>query len=144
MAVIFGSETVAEEVYAVLAALPAVTNVIPAARIIPLSVVPENVALPAALHYMENGTYDGAIGQPESSERMRYVVRFTCVGESTTPIKSVAEAAFLALRNHEATRDGAYVGFQVSGEWPLTTVLEGGVLYRQLGFYLNVDLTQGG
>jgi len=142
--VYFGSETISEEIYAVLAALPAVTTVVPAARILNLSVVPASVSLPAVLHYMETGTYDGPIGYTQTHERMRYVVRLTCVGESTNPIRAAAEAAFVALDGLEATRDGANLGFQVSGEWPLTTVLDGGVLYRQLGFYLDVHLTQGG
>ena len=143
MALYFGSETVAEEVYAVLSGLAAVTDTVDD-RIVNLSVVPDKVALPAALHYPESGTYVGPIGQAASFEKLRYVVRFTCEGESTDTIKAAAEAAFAALDGHEAQRDGAYLGFEVSGEWPLTTVLEGGVLYRQLGFFLSVDLTQGG
>ena len=134
---IFGSEVVAEEVYVVLDALTAIP-------IINLSVVPEATALPAALHYMESGTYEGAIGQTANSERIRYVVRFTCKGESSDPIRTAAEAAFTALDGYQAERSGVWMGFQVSGEWPLTTVLEGGVLYRQLGFFLDVHLTQGG
>ncbi len=144
MAVIFGSETVAEEVFAVLSGLAAVTAVAPVGQILNLTVVPESIALPAVLHYMETGTYDGPIGQAQTFEKMRYVVRFTCIGESTNPIRTAAEAAFIALDGHTAIRDGADLNFYASGEWPLTTVLEGGTLYRQLGFYLGVDLTQGG
>lgn len=144
MAVYFGSETVAAEVYAVLSGLAAVTSVTPAGQIINLSVVPESIALPAVLHYMESGLYDGPIGQPQTFEKMRYVVRFTCLGESTDPIKAAAEAAFIALDGHTAIRDGADLNFYATGEWPLTTVLEGGTLYRQLGFFLGVELTQGG
>ena len=136
MAVVFGSEIVAEEVYAVLDPLTAfpIRNI---------SVAPEGTGLPAVLHYMEAGTYDGPIGQTAISEAMRYVVRFVCEGASTDPIRAGAEAAFAALDGHEATRSGCYLAFQASGEWPLTTVLEGGVLYRQLGFFLTVNLTQG-
>lgn len=144
MVVYFGSELVAETVYGALAELPAVTAAV-GDRIVNLSVVPEQVAVPAALHYMEAGTYDGPIGQAVASERMRYVVRFSCEGQSTDPIKAAAEAAFAALDGYEAyPADGISLVFQASGEWPLTTVLDGGVLYRQLGFYLDVHLTQGG
>lgn len=141
MAVVFGSQVVAEEVYTVLSAL---TEIPDAWKIINLMVVPEGTPLPAVLHYMENGDYTGPIGQAVASERLRYVVRFTCQGQSVGPILTAAAAAFLTLDGHEAQRDGAFLGFDVSGEWPLTTVLEGGTLYRQLGFYLQVDLTQGG
>ena len=134
MPVIFGSETVAEEVYAVL-------DPIVSYAIYNLSVVPEPAALPAVLHYPEAGNYEGAIGNQTAKERIRYVVRFTCVGPSTDPIRADAEAAWTALNGHTANRDGLWMGFQLTGEWPLTTVLEGGTLYRQLGFYLDVDVT---
>lgn len=143
MAVLFGSELVAEAVYGVLAGLPAVTAAT-GDRIVNLSVAGD-LALPAALHYMDNGDYGGPIGQAATSERVRYVVRLVCEGASTDPIRAAAEAAFAAFDGFEATpAPGAWLGSQVVGEWPLTTVLEGGVLYRQLGFYLSVDLTQGG
>jgi hypothetical protein len=142
MAVYFGSEVVAEEVYAVLAATGAVTAVV-GSRILNLSVVPQDTDLPAALHYAEAGNYHGPVGQPSASEVVRYVIRFTCEGSSTDPIRAAAEAAFVAFDGHEATRAGTYLGFSVTGEWPLTTVLEGGVLYRQLGFFVDVYLAQG-
>lgn len=141
MAVRFGSELVAESVYAVLSDLEAVTDAV--TTILNLSVVPRDVALPVCLHYLEVGTYDGPIGQAASSETLRYVVRFVCAGESTDPIKAAAEAAFDAFDGHETDTGGAWLGFAVTGEWPLTTVLEGDTVYRQLGMYLSVSLTQG-
>lgn len=144
MPIYFGSELVAEAVYTVLSGLPAVQSAV-VDRIVNLSVVPQGVALPALLHYMEAGTYDGAIGQAATVERLRYVVRVSCEGQSTDPIKAAAEAAFAELDGAQVDLpDSVLLTFQVSGEWPLTTVLDGGVLYRQLGFYLDVELTQGG
>ncbi len=144
MVVYFGSETVAEEVAAVLMAIPAVTAVVDG-RVLNLSVAPEGYDLPAVLHYMETGTYAGPIaGYSQTHEVLRYVVRFLCNGASTDPIRTAAEAAYVLLDGHTAERAGAHLNFNVSGEWPLTTVLEGGTLYRQLGVFLDVDMTQGG
>lgn len=143
MAGYFGSETVAEEVAALLATVPAVTTAT-GGRVLNLSVAPEGYDLPAVLHYMEAGTYEGPVGYAQTFESLRYVVRFLCTGASTDPIRTAAEQAFAVLDGHEADRAGARLGFQVSGEWPLTTVLEGGTLYRQLGVFLDVHLTQGG
>lgn len=142
MAVLFGSEVVAEEIVAVLSSVPAVTTAVSA--VVNLAVVPQGAALPIALTYMESGTYEGPIHYAATSERMRYVVRFISEGPSTDAIKAAAEGAFVMLDGHEADRGGASLVFQITGEWPLGTMLDDGVLYRQLGFYVVVDMTQGG
>lgn len=140
--VIFASELVAEEIVAVLAGVPEVSAAV--TDLFNLMIVPQSAVLPVALTYMENGIYSGPQGYEETFERMRYVLRFVCEGGSTDPIKPAAEAAFLALRGRRADRDGANLAFQVAAEWPLGTRFEGGVLYRELGFFLDVHVTQGG
>ena len=86
MAVYFGSETVAEEVAAVLATIPAVTGVVDD-RVLNLSVAPEGYDLPAVLHYMETGTYQGPItGYSHTHEVLRELL--DCSEERLTTLRN--------------------------------------------------------
>lgn len=114
-------------------------------RLKAISVLPEGTALPAAIHYAESGTYGGTINsvEPPNQETLRYVVRFICQGESDSPIRAAAKDALYALsvESHDADivqdGDSFHVTVNPSNEWTITTTVENGVIYRQLGFYLD-------
>jgi hypothetical protein len=143
----FGSGVVAQHVYNQLRIRPAVSAAV-GTRIRNLAVVPQGTALPAALHYMENGDYTGpfSAGMEPTEETIRYVVRFICEGESDSPIRAAAKDALTALAIDNAsatiTQDGETFDLTLlpAGEWPITTVTDGGVLYRQLGFILQAHV----
>ena len=141
----FGSETVAEEVNVVLAGVAAVAAAV-GTRIVPLSVLPPEFPSPAVLHHMDASTSSGPVGSDAAinSEVLRYAVRLVCEGWSTDPIRAAAEAMIVALNGHNAQRGADYLTFMATGEWPLTTVLDDGVPYRQLGAYFDVEITRGG
>lgn len=109
-----------------------------------LSAAPQDVTFPLCLHYMEAGDYSGVItsGTDPTEETIRYVVRLICQGESDSPIRPAAKDALTTLANIDpgdtVTQGGDTFSltFIPVGEWPLTTVIEGGVMYRQLGFFL--------
>lgn len=140
----FGSEIAAAFVRTQLLALPAVTAAI-GTRLANLMVLPADMALPGLIHYAEQGTYGAAMGGGGiASERLRYVVRLICQGESTEPIKVAAESQLTALDGATGMQGGAFVAVSATGEWPLTTTLEDGVYYRQLGTLYDIDITTGG
>lgn len=109
--------------------------------------------LPAVLMYPEFSSYDGPmmsrqIGGSISSEQLRMVVKAVCKGESTTPILDFCEAqiAFLDgfIVDAEAYRGSTYqVTFTANGEIPITTQIDGGEFYRQLGTVYDVHITRG-
>lgn len=161
----FGSEIAAEFVYAVLVANQAgVTiaqpdsGVLAAARTAVAAAVGgrvENLStasgtLPAAIHYAEDGPYGGPVDSdvPVNEEQLRYVVRFVCEGKSTDPIRLAATRALQALQGAEGvvTYDGVpyAVTVMAGGEFVIPLPPEGGVFYRQLGNYYQVDITRGG
>lgn len=150
----FGSGVVASWVYNTLRVRPAITAALGTPpRIKPYSVLPEpntpqSVALPACLHYAESTEYHGPIysGTEPNEEIVNYVVRFICQGEYDTPIRPAAKDALSALSIQFAdgtvTQDGESFALTLlpTGEWPITTVVENGVMYRQLGFYLRAEV----
>jgi hypothetical protein len=151
----FGSEVVAEYVYQVASTTPAVTEAV-GTRIVNLSVLPSGMALPALLHYAEQGDYGGVVaaGEDIDSEVVRYVTRFVCEGQSTEPVRLAAQRLLAELAYHrpsaQLTYDGEtyFLSFLATGEWPLTTVLEevagAATLYRQLGTIWRVEVMRGG
>lgn len=143
----YGSEAAARFAYDQTKNLPAVQAAV-GSRIKNLTAVPQGLALPAALHYMETGMYSGGVGGDPDSEEVRYVYRFICSGESNQPIKAAALAMFNALKaaSGSVVIDGEswFVTFLSFGEWPLTSLIEGGTMYRQLGNYFTVEVMKQG
>lgn len=151
----FGSEVVAEYVYQVASTTPAVTAAV-GSRIVNLAAVPSGLALPALIHYAEQGDYTGVVttGEDIAAEQVRYVTRFICGGESSEPIRLAAQRLLRELnvvRPHaEIAYDGEdyFLTFAAIAEWPLTTVIEEmagtAMHYRQLGTIWHVDITRGG
>jgi hypothetical protein len=151
----FGSEVVAEYVYQVASTTPEVTAAV-GSRIANLAVVPSGLALPALIHYAEQGDYGGVItaGDDIDSEVVRYVTRFICEGTSTDPVRLAAQRLLRELAvvrpTAQLTYDGQsyFLTFLATGEWPLTTVVEeaanAAVLYRQLGTIWRVEVMRGG
>jgi hypothetical protein len=146
----YGSGVVAQHVYYTLRARAPIQAALGnPPRLKAIGVLPEGTALPAALHYAEQGTYGGTINssEPPNQETLRYVVRFICQGESDGPIRAAAKDALLALsvEAHDAdiVQDGEtfHVSLLASNEWTITTTVENGVIYRQLGFYLDAFVT---
>jgi hypothetical protein len=142
-----GVGAVAQHVYNVLRQRTPVTAAV-GNRIKNLSVLPEGTTLPACIHYAESATYGGpftATMEP-SEEIVSYLVRFICQGESDAPIRAATKDALTALAIDEAEGtvtqdDGSFaITLLPTGEWALTTTIENGVLYRQLGFYLQAQV----
>lgn len=145
----FGSGVVAQHVYNVLRTRPAIQEAIGSPpRLKAIGALPEGTTLPAALHYAEAGTYGGVISStnPPDEEQLRYVVRFICEGESDAPIRAAAKDALQALAvefdQADVTQDGDtfHLTLLATNEWVITTVVTGGVIYRQLGFYLEAHV----
>jgi hypothetical protein len=117
-------------------------------RIRNLAAVPQGLVFPAAIHYMESGVYSGPVFGHPNAEELRYVYRFICKGESTDPIRPAALAMFDALSGASGSVVVAgvpwHVSFMAFGEWPLTTVIEGNTMYRQIGNYFTVEVMAQG
>ncbi len=135
----FGTEIVAEAVRLNLTALPSFAA-IPVQN---LNVVPPGMPLPTCLFHFERAVYSGPISGMSDSETFRVVVRLICEGASSDPILVAAEAQLTSLDGARIDHEGSYLTFGANSEWPLTTVYEGGVFYRQLGTIYDVDLTTG-
>lgn len=136
----FGSELVAGIVVAELSGIEDVTDAV-GARMFGTTMVPQGQALPALLTYAENSAYSGPIGAEKAIEQLRIVVRLLCQGTSTAPILAAALAQEEALNGLDVEQDGAYVTFRAVGAVPLTTLQDGGIVYRQLGTVYSVEIT---
>lgn len=149
---LFGTEIVARLLYRDLSAIPAVTAAV-GDRIHGLMVAPQSYAAPFLLYHPEQSAYPSEAidrhGAEISSETMRFAVRLICPGESTDPILAAATAQldhFLAA----GPIDYAWgdLPFQVTfiplGEYPLTTLVDGADISRQLGTLYAVDCLRGG
>lgn len=148
----FGSKIVSTIIYEHLNDITVVTAVV-GDRIVGLSAVPQGTTLPALLFYPEFSAYSGPLGNRSSGagdidfEQMRFVVRIICKGTSTGPIDAAADAQldhFDGL-NLDVTVNGTnyYLTFTAQGEVPLTSLLDGGTFYRQLGTIYGVEITRG-
>ncbi len=148
----FGSKIVSTIMYEHLNGLTAVTAAV-GDRIVGVSAVPQGTTLPALLFFPEFSSYDSPIGNRQGGageinfEQMRFVVRIICKGTSTGPIDAAADAQldhFDGL-NVDVTVNGTsyYVTFTAQGEVPLTSLLDGGTFYRQLGTTYGVEITRG-
>ena len=145
----FGAGVVAQHVWDTLRTRQPIRDALGSRpRIHNLMLAPQGSTYPLALHYAENGAYTGPVqsGIRPTEETVQYVLRLICQGESDAPIRAAAEDAMdaLTLEFSEATvtHNGADYSLSIlpTNEWPITTVAEGGVLYRQLGFYLSVQI----
>jgi hypothetical protein len=143
--VAFASEIVAKWVRGIAMGLSAVTGVI-GQRFYALGVAPQGDAstFPLGLHYAESVTYTGPLDGPIAEARLRYAVRFGDRGESTSRIRPAAEAMLDALHMRQETIDGIYIEAMAVGEWPITTLAEGGVIYRQLGNHFDITVMDQG
>jgi len=148
----FGSKIVSTIIYEHLSAVSAVTAAV-GDRIIGLNIVPQGATLPALLYYPEFSAYSGPLGNRQGGageinvEQMRFVIRMICKGMDTTPIDVPADAQldhFDGL-NVDVNVNGTnyYVTFTAQGEVPLTSLLDGGTFYRQLGTVYGVEITRG-
>jgi len=149
----FGSKIVSTILYEHLSAITAVTDAM-GDRIIGLNAVPQGTTLPAVIFYPEFSAYSGPMGNRVGGagdinfEQMRFVIRLICKGMDTTPIDAAADAQldhFDGL-NVDVNVNGImyYVTFTAQGEIPLTSLLDGGTFYRQLGTVYGVEITRGG
>ena len=144
----FASVVVSDYVYDTLSALSAVTSVVPAARMTGAMVVPPGTALPALMFHMTASEYGGVMNTQAAahldSETIRLEVRAIDDGTSDAGIYPVALAQFNALSGVTATHTfdgGDYtLAFLPLGEIPLTTLVDGSNLYRQLGTIYQVDV----
>ncbi len=148
----FGTEIVSALLYRELSGIPAVTAAV-GSRIHGLMVAPTAYTAPFLLFHPEQsaypteaiGRYDGEI----TSETMRFAVRLICAGEDTTPIRDAAIAQldhFLSVGPIDFGWDGLpyQVTFTPLGEYPLTTLLDGGDISRQLGTLYSIECLRGG
>jgi hypothetical protein len=140
---IFGSDIIARFVAGILLEDPVVTATI-GKRLANLQQFPASYTFPAAIHYLESGVYGGTTSGFVTSEDVRYVVRFACIGESNAPIKAAALRAAKLLNNAYGTVSYEGEVFQVAmrlfGEYPLTLLAEGDKMFRQLGNYFSAEV----
>ena len=137
----FGSELVAGIILAELATINDVTDAV-GTRMHGTTFVPQGGTLPALLTYAENSVYpEPSLFNSLDFEQLRVVVRLICQGTSTTPILDAALAQREALHGFVIEQDGYHVTFVASGAVPLTTLQDGGVVYRQLGTVYSVEIT---
>lgn len=141
---VFGSEIAAEWVRGILVATPAV-QAATQGRIYALSIIPSQATTPAVLHYAESAVYgNGPVHGAIDSETLRYVVRFACTGQSTDPILAAAEASIAALNAASGSIGIYHLNSLAIGEWPLTTIVEENMMYRQLGTYYQLEVLKMG
>lgn len=144
----FASVAVSDYVYDTLSATPGVTNVIPNTQFSGAMVAAQGMALPAVLFHMTGSQYGGVMDSTPAanvnSETLRFEVRVIDDGTSDSTIYPVAKAAFAALSGvnaaHSFDGDTWTMTFTAVGEIPLTTLMDGSNLYRQLGVILSVDV----
>ena len=113
-------------------------------RVVNLSLVPQDLPLPALLHYAEAVNYTGPTVTEYITSEIRYLFRFICKGESTQPIAAAAEALRLHMNGNYGFGNGFQFEWEATGEWPITTVAEGGDFYRMLGVYFRVIVNPSG
>lgn len=144
----FASVAVSNYLYATLGAISGVTSVIPVTRMTGAMVVPPGVALPALMFHMTASEYGGPLTTAANahieSETIRLEVRAIDDGTSDRDIYPVAKAQLDALAgttaNHTFDGDDWSLSFIAVGEIPLTTLVDGANLYRQLGTIYQVDV----
>lgn len=144
----FASVAVSDYVYDTLSAVPAITNVVPNTQFSGAMVAAQGMALPVVIFHMVASQYGGVIDSTPAanvnSETIRLEVRVIDDGTSDSTIYPVAKAAFGALCGVEASHsfDSATwsLTFSAVGEIPLTTLVDGTNIYRQLGTIYTVDV----
>ena len=144
----FASVAVADYLYDALGAISGITSVVPTTRMTGAMVVPQGVALPALMFHMVYSEYGGVVdstpAQNVTSETLRFEVRIIDDGTSDSVIYPAAKAQFNALAGIQVTHtfDGAswFLAFSAVGEIPLTTLMDGANIYRQLGTIYTVDV----
>lgn len=149
---LFGTEVVSALLYRELSGLPAVTAAV-GTRIHGLMVAPRVYGQPFLLFHPEQSAYPSEAvdryGGEISSETMRFAVRLICPGEDTAPIRAAAIAQldhFLLAGPIDYQWDGLpfQVTFTPLGEYPLTTLVDGGDISRQLGTLYAIECLRGG
>lgn len=148
----FGSEIVSTVLYTELSALPAAASF--AGRIVGAPVLPQKIALPAVLFSPEFSAYSDPMGggarQPGgiTYEQLRFSVRVLCAGLSTDPVLALATAQLAhfdgAAFNTTVDSVSYQLTFMAQGEVPVTTIVDGANVYRQLGTVYTVELVTGG
>ena len=109
-------------------------------RVVNLAAIPKSMVLPALLHYAEAVNYGGPLDEDFIHSEIRYVFRFVCKGESTEPIADAAAALRLHLNGSYGYFGSYQLEWLATGEWPITTVIDEGEIYRQLGVYYQVNV----
>lgn len=148
------SRIVAPIIYAEVLGLPEVSDAI-GDRLYNSLTLPQGVALPAGLFYLEFAPYGtssmgSGIAGMLTAETMRWVVRFLVQDSSDDAILAATEAQLKRLHNarFDVPASGGYpsyvVNFDAQAEYPLTSFVDGGDEYRQLGTVYTVDVTSGG
>lgn len=144
----FASVAVSDYLYETLSAVTGITTVIPTTSMTGAMVVPQGVALPALLFHMTASQYGGVVNTlaaaDVNSETIRVEVRVIGSGTSDSEIYPAAKAQFTALSGAIVSHsfDGATWNLAISavGEIPLTTLVDGPNIYRQLGTIYSIDV----
>lgn len=147
----FASVVTADYVYQTFVNTDDITDVIAVPSIGGTMVAPPGTTLPALLLYMTASEYGGVVDATPAadvnSETIRLEVRAINGGTSDAPVYPVAKAQFTALAgqtvSHTFDGDDYTLTFMAVGEVPLTTLVDGANLYRQLGTIYTVDVFRG-
>lgn len=141
----FGSMFASKAIAGALAADPTIQAEL-GGRVVNGRRIPGDVPLPALMFYLEEGLYGGPVDAEGtlSVETCRYVVRVAVDGESHAPVLAAARAQLAALNGHKqtVTIDGAtaHVEIYATAEYPVTSLVDEDVEYRQLGTIYTVEV----
>lgn len=145
----FGSVAVSQLLFTELSGITAVTSAV-STRIIGLPVATQGTAFPVCLFSPEASSYGtpGFATNRIDAEELRFSVKFMAKGTSLSPIWQAATAQLEHFDGNSFTHtfdDDTYqIVFDALGELPLTTLVDGADVYRQLGTIYRVHVTRGG
>jgi len=144
----FASVAVADFIYERLGSIGPLVSLLPTSQMTGAMVVPQGTPLPAILFYLTYSEYGGPVTTYASahtaSERLRVEVKVIGEGTSDSAIYPIAKQVFDALAgvvvDHGFDSATWSLSFTTIGEIPLTTLVDGSTIYRQLGATFYVDV----
>lgn len=139
----FGSLPAMAALYAILSADATIQAAV-ADRLFGMTVVPQDVPLPALLFYPVTAEYSGPLNGVVDAEVLEFDVKLICAGASATPLADAAGAIMTALNGTSFTQDGVTGSFWAEREIPFLTLVEEGNVYTQLGVTFQAQLSAGG
>lgn len=132
--------------------LTTVTDVV-GQRMFNAGFIPQDARYPALLHYSEPGGlgFDDFVSSSSlfATYTMRYVILISCEGESTEQIAPASLAVIQRFKKGYVPCEPGYSVFtKLLDLWPQLlgtgTIEQGGVIYRQMGSFYEVQVNNQG